>query len=127
MPPNEQIHDIVGRLGDLEGTVRTFMKQWEMQDQTATSGRRVIHDRLELISNQVTRVATDVQNTQQDVGEMRKDIDEKVMPHVEAYRTERERKIGAKGVWAIVGGGAVAAASGLAYLADKLYAHLSAK
>lgn len=123
VPPDDRIHDIVSRLGNLEGTVRTFMQQWVTQDQTASSGRRVIHERLELMSNQITRVATDVQNTQQDVAELRNEIDDKVMPKIEEREQTKHQKIGAKGVWAIVSSAIIAAASGLAYLADKLLPH----
>lgn len=123
----DQMHDVVSRLGQLEGTVQTFMKQWEMQDTTATSGRRVIHDRLELVSNQIARVATDVQNTQQDVAEMRKDIDDKVMPQIEAYRIDKERKIGAKGVWALIWTGIAAVMSLAVYAINAIMSHLSGK
>lgn len=117
------LHDMAGRIGQLEGTVRTFMAQWSSQDTNATAGRRVMHDRLDIMSTQITRVATDVQNIQQDVAEMRNDIDDKVMPHVDAIKRDKERKIGAKGVWALVGTAAVGVISALAYIANAAVSH----
>lgn len=124
MTDGEHLHDIVGRLGQLEGTIRTFMDQWRGQDQSATAGRRVMYERLELLSGQVNRVATDVQNMQQDIAEMRMDVDEKVMPTVETIRIERERRAGAKTVWVLVWGGVVALGSAMVWAMNNLWAHL---
>ena len=123
----DRIHDIVGRLGQLEGTIKTFMSQWAGQDQAAQSGRRVVYERLELLSSQINRVATDVQAMQQDVAEMRNDIDEKITPHIEDYRASKERKLGAKAVWALIGGVIIAIASAMAYIGDKVVSYFIAK
>lgn len=123
MTEGDRLHDLVGRLGQLEGTIRTFMQQWAGQEQNAQSSRRIMYERLELLSGQVNRVATDVQNMQQDIAEMRVDIDEKAMPVVESIRLERERKAGAKAVWVLIWGGALAGLSGLAWIVDKLWSH----
>ena len=112
------------RVGQMEGTMKTFMDNWARQDQLAHDSRRVVYDRLELIGKQVERVATDVVNIQQDVAELKKEIDEQVMPTIESVEARKHRVAGAKGVWAMIGAGVVMVASALAYLADKLSAYL---
>lgn len=112
------------RVGQLEGTMKTFMDNWARQDQLAHDSRRVVYDRLELIGKQVERIATDVNNVQQDVAELKKEIDEQVMPTVEMVEARRHQRAGAKGVWAMIGAGVVMVASAMAYLADKLSAYL---
>jgi hypothetical protein len=115
------------RLGQLEGTVRTFMDAWARQDTIAHESRRVVYDRIELIGKQVDRVATDVQNIQQDVAELKKEIDEQVMPVIDASEERKHQRVGAKSVWALIGAVTIAAASAMAYIADKVAAYFVPK
>ena len=145
------LNNVLMRLGQLDGTVKTFMDAWARQDQLANDGRRQIHERLDLLGRQVERVATDMQNVVQDVAELKKELDEEIHPvikssgrlisditvvqqglanikkeldeevgpAVELFENSRQRKIGARGVWALIGGFLIAVASGVAFVADK--------
>lgn len=107
------------RVGQLEGTLKTFMENWSQQDKLANDSRRTVYERLDLIGRQVERVATDVENIQQDVAELKKEIDEDVFPSIRKHDARAQQIIGARGVWALISGVAIAAASGLAWIADK--------
>lgn len=123
-----QLHNIMtnlaARVGQLEGTVTTFMNTWRAQDDAAALGRRVTHEKIELISLQVERLSNDIQSVQQDIAELKMEVDEEIMPTVRVTQYARERKAGARSVWALIGAGVVSVASALAYLADKLAAYL---
>lgn len=121
------ITNLAVRVGSMEGTVRTFMDNWARQDQLAHEGRRLMNERLELIGKQIDRIATDVVNVQQDVAELKKEVDEDVMPSIRAEEFSKQRRLGAKGVWAIISAGAVAVASMLAYIMDKVASFFFAK
>lgn len=112
------------RVGQLEGTLTTFMNTWRAQDDAAALGRRVTHEKIELISLQVERLANDLRSVQQDIAELKMEVDEEIMPTVRVTQFARERDAGAKSVWALIGAGTVAMASAMAYLADKLVQYL---
>jgi hypothetical protein len=114
------VTNLAVRVGQLDGTLKTFMETWARQDQLAHESRRVTYDRLELVGQQVTRVATDVLNVQQDVAELKKEVDDKIMPTIESVEDRRQQRIGAKSVWALVGAAVMTVASALAYLADRI-------
>ncbi len=98
--------DVVRALGDLEGTVRSMSDQWKRQEEAATSGRRTVHDRLEVLSSQIIRALAMLDGVQQDVAELKNDIEEKVMPTVQAYKMDVAKKAGAMGtgklIWGII-------------------------
>lgn len=112
--------NLATRVGSLEGSMKIFMENWARQDQLAHDARRTLYERVDLLSRQVERVATDVQNIVQDVAELKKEIEEDIAPAVESMEHGRERKVGAKGVWVMIGSGVVAIASMLAYTVDKI-------
>jgi hypothetical protein len=112
------------RVGQLEGTITTFMNTWRTQDDAAGLGRRVTHEKIELISLQVERLANDIRGVQQDIAELKLEVDEEIMPSIQVSKYARERKAGANSVWALIGAGVVAAASLFAYLADKLMQYI---
>jgi len=82
-------------LGDLEGTVRHMSDQWRRQEDAATAGRAALHSRFEEISAQMSKVSADCISIIHDVAELKKDIDEKIMPTVEEYKTSMARNEGA--------------------------------
>ena len=115
------------RVGSLEGTVRTFMDRWKDQDDAASLGRRVTHEKIELLAMQIERLANDLRGVQQDIAELKNEVDEEIMPTVRSTEFARERQAGAKGVWAFIAGAVLAAASALAYIADKALSYLVPK
>jgi hypothetical protein len=119
--------NLATRVGSLEGALKTFMENWALQDKLAHDARRTTYERVDLLGRQIERIATDVNNIQQDVAELKKEIDEEVTPVVKAYETQTAKALGAKGVWALIGGVAIAAVSAFAYVADKIAAYLFPK
>lgn len=115
------------RVGSLEGSLKTFMENWAIQDKLAHDARRTVYERLDLIGRQVERIATDVENVQQDVAELKKEVDEDIFPSIKKHDARVDQSIGAKGVWALIAGVAVAAISAIAYAADKLATYLFPK
>ncbi len=112
--------NLLMRVGQLEGTLKTFMEQWSRQDSLAHESRRITFEKIDLLGKQVERVATDVQNVQQDVAELKKEIDEQIMPTVDHVKVRKHYAAGAKSVWAMIGAGVVMLASALAYIGDKI-------
>lgn len=111
--------NLATRVGALEGSMKTFMDNWARQDQLAHDARRTLYERVDLLSRQIERVATDVHNVQQDVAELKKEVEETVMPVVDATVAQRERRTGAKGVWILIGSGVMMAISAVTYVVDK--------
>lgn len=108
------------RVGEMEGQLKAFRDQWRDQDTAAGLSRRVTHEGLQLLSLQVERLANDIMHMQQDVAELRNEIDDEVMPHIRSGEFAAQRKAGARGVWITIWGGLVVVISALAYAADKL-------
>lgn len=115
------------RVGQLEGVIKTFMERWKDQDDAASLGRRVTHEKIELISMQVERLSNDLQHLQQDFAEFRNEVDDEIMPVVRTSEYAAQRKAGARGVLISLYGGLVVLISALAYIADRAVAWLTHK
>ncbi len=103
------------------------MDNWRNQDSAASAGRRVVYEKVDSLSAQIGRIANDVNNVQQDIAELKKEVEEKAMPVVDAIIAEQERKTGAKGVWILIGSGVMMAVSALTYVVDKAVTFFSHK
>lgn len=128
---NDSSHHLQGlltnlavRVGQLEGTLKTFMENWATQDKLAHDARRITYERIELLGRQIDRIASDLVGVQQDLAEFKKEIDEDVMPIIRGYQFEAHRQLGAKGVWALLGGAIFALAGLLSWLGDKIVGHI---
>lgn len=86
--------DVARALGDLEGTVRSLQAQWERQENAAVAGRKALYEKFEAMTTQVQRIDGRVEDVQQDVAEIKKDMDEKVMPAIDAYALDNARRAG---------------------------------
>lgn len=115
------------RVGQLEGVIKTFMERWKDQDDAASLGRRVTHEKIELISMQVERLSNDLQHLQQDFAEFRNEVDDEIMPVVRTSEFAAQRKAGARAVLLSMYGGLVVLISALAYIADRAVAWLTHK
>ena len=115
------------RVGEMEGLLKAFRDTWRDQDTAANLSRRVTHEKIELLSMQVERLANDIMHLQQDFAEFKEEVDEEVMPHILTGKYARERKAGARAVLATIYAGAVVLISALAYLADRFVAYLTHK
>jgi hypothetical protein len=120
VPPNL---DMLRSLGDLEGTVRQMSEQWRRQEDAATAGRALLHSKFEEISIQMGKVASDCLATIHMVEELKKDMDEKIMPTIEAYKIIVARSEGAllagKTFWSLV----VCASTVLGFLFHQIIAY----
>ena len=107
------------RVGQMEGTLKTFMENWARQDQLANDGRRITYDKIDLLGKQIERVANDVEGLKEDLCKLEHKIDEEVAPVVKSFEVIRHQRIGAKGVWAMIAGGLVAFASLVTYTVER--------
>jgi hypothetical protein len=119
--------NLARRLGELEGTLKAFMDRWKDQDDAASLARRVTHEKIELLSMQIERLANDLRGVQQDVAELKNEVDVEIMPSVEAYENAQHRRQGAKGVWAFVWAAAVGFVGMLAYIAERVVGFLTTR
>jgi hypothetical protein len=126
-----QLHNILtnlaARVGQLEGRISEFMDRWKTQDEAASLGRSVTQSKIELLSLQMERLANDVQGMQQDLAELKKEVDEEVMPSVRVTEFARGRRAGSRTTLGMIYAGAVIVVSALAYIADRLMAWLMHK
>lgn len=108
----------------LTSTVANLTTRWEIQDQKASEGRRVLHEKVDACTVQVAETRGAVQTTQQDVAELRNDITD-----LEGWRTAREREriehAAQKKLLDRINGKVWAALCGLAMLAGGLLAALA--
>ncbi len=116
--------NLAARIGQLEGRLTEFMDRWKTQDEAASLGRRVTQEKIELLSLQLERLANDVQGVQQDVAELKKEVDEEVMPSVRISEYARGRRAGTRSTMAMIYAGGIVVISAIAYVADRVVAWL---
>jgi hypothetical protein len=119
--------NLYSRMGNLEGQLNTFMGNWEKQDALARESRRITHDRVELLSNQITRMSTDLDHVQTDVRELAERFTDDVDPLLRSHEGARNRRVGARGVWALVGAAVIAVGSAVAFVVDRGLTYLFPK
>lgn len=119
---NNILTNLAVRVGEMEGLLKAFREQWRDQDTAANLSRRVTHEKIELLSMQVERLANDILHMQQDIAEIRNDMDDEVLPSILVGKYARERKAGAKSVLVAIYGGLIVLISAIAYVADRAIA-----
>jgi hypothetical protein len=117
---DDHVKGLERALGNLEGTVKSLVERWGEQDRLAGNQRRGVYERLELLTRQIDAVANDVQNVQQDVAEMRNEIEDKVMPVVEAHELNEATKGEEKRVLSNIWWGITVLAVVLGYVIDRV-------
>jgi len=97
------LRDMARSIGGLESTVKTLVETWRNQEQAASSGRRVLHEKFDQLQSEVHRFSSLLADAVSDIAVMK--------PTVEAVEQAKQRAIGAgmlgKALWAI--GGAMVA------------------
>ena len=121
---NNILTGLLTRVGQLDGAVKTFMENWAQQDKLAHESRRVVFDRLDLLGRQVDRIASDLEDVQQNLAGLKREFDEEAMPMVKAFQGELQRRIGAKGVWGIIIGAAITLGGFVTWLTDRVITHV---
>ena len=105
-------------LGVIEGTLRGLMDQWARQETEATRMRQANNDKLEILTQQVYRLSSDLQGVQQDVAELKNDAE----PIIERYKAEENQRVGRRNVWVAIGA-TLTAIGALAYRAITDFVH----
>ena len=113
--------------GNLEGTVASMATQWRQQEQAASDSRRVLYSKFEEILGRVNTLSHNIDNLQQDLTDLKRDIETKVMPSIEAYNLKQAEKRGAHGLIRLVWLGLLAAVSAASYGLHQFITWLSGK
>lgn len=109
------LRDMARAIGGLESTVKTLTVTWQQQEQSASNGRRDLHQKVDQlrsdVSAKVDGMRTDMTAMGAQLATAIKDIAE-MKPVVEAVETVKVQATGVRnftrwlwGVWAAVGGG----------------------
>jgi len=117
--------DVARALGDLEGTVRAMAEQWRRQEEIATAGRRGVYDRIDSLSLQVTTLQSAATAVQQDVAEIKKDMDEKVMPAIDAYSLDKARRLGWMDSGRLIWAGVIGACTLIGFVIHEILQYLA--
>src|SRR6266403_778218 len=83
-----EIHQVSADIGGLKKSVEILTSTWQLQEKAATDGRRAMHDKLDDVRNEVTKLTGRV-------NQMGKDIAE-IQPAIDAFKSARERQLGAQ-------------------------------
>jgi hypothetical protein len=119
--------DVARALGDLEGTVRSLKEQWAIQEKEATEGRRRLHDKFDALVVQVHNLTGVAYGVQEDVTEIKRDIDDKIMPTIDAYNIERARHFGAVNLGKIIWAGILAGCAAVGFTIHYLFLYFSGR
>lgn len=111
----EQDHILLRAFGNLEGTVASMATQWREQERHASDGRKHLHDKFEELLGKVLVLSNTVNNVQQDVAELKNDIETKVMPPIAESKEKQAEKRGARHVGKMLWVGALAMVSAASY------------
>lgn len=97
------LRDMARSIGGLESTVKTLVETWRNQEQSASSGRRVLHEKFDQLQGEVHNFGHQLAGALKDIADMK--------PTVDAVEIAKERTIGAgilaKALW-MIGGAMIA-------------------
>jgi len=104
------VGEIKGQVSSLRDSIDNLNLVWGQREQSASEGRRILHDKLETVQNDVARMEASVENATREISIIK--------PAIESFKTARDRQDGAmrlgKRLWlAFIGiaglaGGAIA-------------------
>lgn len=80
------VGEMKGKLEALTLSIQNLNHDWGVREESASQGRRIIHGKMDLLSNDVTRLGAEVENLSVDV----KDI----KPEVENFRNYKATRDG---------------------------------
>jgi outer membrane murein-binding lipoprotein Lpp len=90
-----EIHQMSAAIGGLQADVRSLKASidnlnriWGEREESATAGRRIVHDKVDSLRTDFTRLSAEVENVSSDLVEIK--------PAIEVFKTARERQIGAQ-------------------------------
>lgn len=101
--------------------------QWRDQEAKAAEGRKHLYEKFEQVLTRVTTLASTIDNVQQDVAELKNDIETKIMPSISAYTLKQAEKRGMQHVGKILWVSLLALVSAASYGIHQLIQWFSAK
>jgi outer membrane murein-binding lipoprotein Lpp len=85
---NNEIHNMSMVVGGLKNAVETMTKIWQQQEMLAGEGRRLVHDKIDAMKDELRSLSSTVKALSEDVAEIK--------PEVEAFNADKLRLEGAK-------------------------------
>lgn len=106
------LRDLSGKVGALDATVKTLLEIWKNQETSASMGRRVLHEKLEVVSKEVSTLNGKVERLDDKVETVISDV-AVLAPSVKAFDNARQQAKGAqtlgKIIWGLIGLGGLGA------------------
>lgn len=115
MPPERESNVLLRAFGNLEGTVAAMATQWRRQEESAAEGRRRLYEKFEEVLGRVNTLSNNINNVQQDVAELKNDLETKVMPSIDAYNIKQAERRGAHNMGKLLWVGLLALVSAASY------------
>lgn len=78
----------------MQRTVSDMAQQWGQQEIVATNGRKALYDRFESIQREVAQLSVTAATVLTELADIKKDLEEKVMPAVDGYNLGQARRSG---------------------------------
>jgi hypothetical protein len=104
------VGEIKGQLQAVISSMESLNRTWGEREQAATEGRRILHEKVELMRHDVVRMEASVENVSRDVSVIK--------PAIEKFRTAKDQQDGAqklgKRLWIVFIGLAGIAGGGIA-------------
>lgn len=108
----ESVHEMSRALGKVEAVVNALTETWQRQDDEATEGRRVLHQKMDEVREQQAVLTTKVQQQTEKLAE--------IEPAIKRFEAQRQRQEGAASLFKVLWLGVVAFATGLGYAGHEL-------
>lgn len=108
------IHQMSAAIGGLQADVRNLKDSidglnriWGDREEAATAGRRVVHEKVDLLRNDFIHLSAEVENVSVDIAEIK--------PAIEEFKGARQRQIGARHLGKFIWGLFLSAAGAAGY------------
>lgn len=111
----DSIHDMSRAVGALEGTVKNMADQWARQEEAATVGRRVLHEKLDEVKETQTKTTAGLQQLTEEFTILK--------PAIKAFQKKQDEAEGMKNLGKILWLGMGGAATVIGYLLHELLSY----
>lgn len=122
-----EVHQISMKLGQLSQAVEFMTDMWKRQEESASSGRKALHDKFEHFRDevgiQISGLSLRVDRLVNGMEDIEKTMS-KVEPAVKKYEAEKEREEGARKLGAKLVAGLTAAAGAIGWGLHELVGYL---
>lgn len=94
------VGELRGEMRSVKASVDNLNYVWGEREKSATDGRRIVHEKVDLLSKDILRIGADVENLTEEIANIK--------PAVQSAEKERTERDGAikfgKGIWAVGAG-----------------------